>query len=185
MFTNTLKTYSKTGLIPNPFLSLYDTSCTLLASSCHSIPKTTFNQYYQKNTQTFEKEFHQQLTALTELIYYEFDGGYWGNEYGSISSNFYEEEKSYDFMENGYHVCFFPSQIEDIVFFKIIPVHPQIKASFLQSNEKRYDGFICSHNKHRLYKHRLLHKPMPKTFCHYEDVLQQTPIVVYLSSITH
>ena len=170
---------------PHFTLSPHFSASNLTNALKYSVLQITFQQYYLKNTKKFETDFIKQLDALTELIYYEFDGGYWGNEFGSISSNFYEEEKTYDFMENGYCLRFFPSQKEDIIFFKILPVHPQFEANFLQSEQKTYDGFICSHSKHRLYKHRLLPKPIPYSFCHYEDVLSQQPMVVYLSSTNH
>jgi hypothetical protein len=116
---------------------------------------------------------------MVEMIFYDFNEGYWSNEYGVMSCNFYEEEKEYDYLENGYQFKFFPEE-NDIIKFKILPFYPETEGTFMNSTEKTYDGFVCSSRKHKLFKTKSLPKPMPDTFCQYEEVLKTFDFVIYL-----
>ena len=140
----------------------------------------SFKQFFITNRQEFINQFYDQLDTIIEMIFYDFNSGQWRNEYGMMSSNFYEEEKEYDYLENGYRFKFFPEE-NDIIKFKILPFYPEAEETFMNSADKKYDGFVCSYKKHRLFKTKLLPKPMPNTFCHYEDVLKKFDLVIYLS----
>jgi hypothetical protein len=140
----------------------------------------SFKQFFITNRQEFINQFYDQLDTIIEMIFYDFNSGQWRNEYGVMSCKFYEEEKEYDYLEHGYKLKFFPED-NDIIKFKIIPFYPEAEDIFMNSTEKKYDGFVCSSNKHRLFKNKLLPKPIPDTFCQYEEVLKTFEFVIYLS----
>jgi uncharacterized protein YjaZ len=139
-----------------------------------------FKQFFIANQHAFIQQFDEQLNSILDIIFYDFDSGQWKNEYGVLSSNFYEEVDDYDFLKNGYKFKFFPEN-NDIIKFKILPINQKIEEDFLNSTEKTYDGFICSYRKHQFYKHKLLSKPISNTFCHYENILTIFDFVIYLS----
>jgi hypothetical protein len=125
-------------------------------------------QSYFSNKQQFKREFHSQMEEILELIFYEYDGGEWRNEFGTMSSYFFEEEKHDNYLENGYHVRFFTEPLSDIIFFKILPKYPTAFIEDFLSNINqtgKYDGFVCSKNKHIICNILPNYKPIKNTFC--------------------
>lgn len=128
----------------------------------------TLKEYYMSNKRKFEYEFQKQMEEIIELIFYEYDGGEWKNEFGTMSSYFYEEDKNDNYLENGYCVQFFTEKYSDIIFFKIIPKYPTAPVHEFLSNIKKtgsYDGFVCSKHKHNIYNILPNYKPIVNTFC--------------------
>jgi len=128
----------------------------------------TLKQAYLSNKPQFEHEFQKQMEEIIELIFYEYDGGEWRNEFGTMSSYFYEEEKHDNYLENGYNVRFFLDSLSDVIFFKIIPKYstaPHVQ-DFLSNIKEtgKYDGFVCSKHKHTIYSILPGYKPMTNTF---------------------
>ena len=140
----------------------------------------SFKQFFLTNPQEFDYQFDAQLETIIDVIFYDFDEGRWRNEYGVISSNFYEEITDYDYLQNGYKCKFFP-QKDDTIKFKILPHNKEIEEHFMNSTNKKYDGFVCSSQKHVLFKHKIIPKPMTDTFCQYDDILTDFNLIIYLS----
>ena len=153
----------------------------------HSVFKKTqfrqelcLKQLFINNRTEFTKQFHDQLDTIIEMIFYNFDSGLWRNEYGVFSFNFYEEEQEYDYYGHGYRLKFYPED-NDIIKFKILPIYPDAEDVFLNSAMKKYDGFICSPGKHRLFRTNLFPLPMEDTFCQYDEITNDFAFVIYLA----
>ena len=147
-------------------------------------------QTFINNKHNFEKEFHNQMEDIFERIFYEFNEGCWANEFGTMSSNFYEDEDcTHNYFTHGYGIKFFLHDHKEVIFFKIIPLHPsaETQRSLEQAiKNKNYDGFICSMKTHLIYNILPYCKPLRSTFCISKQALDkyQYKNVIYIKKGT-
>ena len=123
------------------------------------------NHMFKFDKEKFTNVVLNQLFAYFDTLNFE---GYteWSNEFGFFcfnSDNEYSEQTDFvNFIEENYELSFF--QDEDIIKFKILPLGTyDKKTSFLEdsSQERTFDGFICSIKKHELIEKGDLENPVP------------------------
>ena len=122
----------------------------------------------------FDREKYKDVVLQQLFMYFDslnFDGSrYWCNDFGFFDFNHNETSIEYltqynlvDFIKDNYELSFFEDG--DIIKFKILPIaSSEKKNQFLDysySQERTFDGFICSIQNHKLIESGAIENPVP------------------------